>query len=339
MKRVLKLVGALVALVLLSGSGAFFWAKSAAKTRLAQHYETHRVDFPIPFPLTESELADLRAEKAKALPPGADPATDVLAGVDLKALALERAQERGKHLMEARYACVECHGHDLGGGTMIDDPAVGKVLGVNLTAGKGGVVAKYTSADWDRIVRHGVLPDGRPTPMPSVDFAAMSDQELSDIVAYIRSVPPVDREVQRPVLGPLGSVLMATGKINLTAETCDHQKPHAAAPPTAAVSLEFGKHLVQVCAGCHGSNLAGGPIPGGPPDWPHAANLTPVGLPGWTYDDFVRALREGKSKDGHTLRPPMAGMVTYAKNITETEFKAMWAYLQSVPPAPSYAQK
>ena len=30
-----------------------------------------------------------------------------------------------------------------------------------------------------------------------------------------------------------------------------------------------------MCIGCHGEHLSGGKIPGGPPDWPPAANITP----------------------------------------------------------------
>ena len=45
------------------------------------------------------------------------------------------------------------------------------------------MVTDYEPADWDRIVRHGLLSDGRPAAMPSEDFQMMSDQELSDIIA------------------------------------------------------------------------------------------------------------------------------------------------------------
>lgn len=31
--------------------------------------------------------------------------------------------------------------------------------------------------------------------MPAIDFQLMSDQELSDIVAYIEGLPPVDADV------------------------------------------------------------------------------------------------------------------------------------------------
>lgn len=336
MKTVLKVVGALIALVLLAAGVAYGWAKSAASARLDKSYVTHQVDFPIPFPLNEAELNELRAEKAKALPadaPGADP----LAGVDVSAVALERAQARGKHLVESLYPCIECHGKDFSGGTMIDDPPIGRILGVNLTSGKGGVTAKYTAADWDRVVRHGVLPTGKPTVMPSGDFAAMSDQELSDIVAYIRSLPPVDNDVPRPTYGPVGTLLMAGGKVRVSAEELSHEKPHAGQPPAPAVTAEFGAHVLQVCTGCHGVDLTGGPIPGGPPDWAEAANITPHadGLAGWTYEEFLGALLKAQSKDGRALRQPMANMPAYASKYTDTELRALWAAVQALPPKPS----
>lgn len=342
MKKLLLGLGALVVILLLGAGGGFLWAKGAASSRLAKTYESHRVDFPIPFPLTEAELAELRAQRGGPAGDldggtGADP----LAGVDLTALARERAAARGKHLVESLYPCIECHGKDFGGGTMIDAPPIGKILGVNLTSGKGGEVAGYKASDWDRIVRHGILPDGRPTAMPSGDFFAMSDRELSDIVTYIQSVPPVDKTVPRPTLGPVGTLLMATGQLRLSAEEHkDHRAGHQALPPPAEGTAEYGKHLVQVCTGCHGTAFAGGPIVGGDPSWPPARNLTPHqdGLRGWSFDDFVRALREAKRKNGTPIRPPMSLMVNYAANMTETELRAMWAYLQTVPPVASPPQ-
>ena len=101
--------------------------------------------------------------------------------------------ERGRHLVTARYGCAECHGANFGGGVMVDAFPLGSLLGPNITTGQGSRTLQYSPADWDRIVRHGVLPDGRPAVMPSIDFVQMSDQELSDIIAYIRSFP-ADRQ-------------------------------------------------------------------------------------------------------------------------------------------------
>lgn len=335
MKKVAKIVGGLLLALVVIAGGTFMWGKSAAASRLAQTVETHRVDFPVPFPLTDTEIAELRA--AQAAPVDAGTEAPAMGEADFAKVALERAIERGKHLVESRYACIECHGKDFGGGTMIDAPPIGKILGPNITSGKGSRVAGYSMADWDRIVRHGVLPDGKPAAMPSIDFVAMTDHELSDIVAYVKSVPAVEKEVPKPTLGPVGTMLIATGKLPLSAfEIKEHQAAHVVEPPAPAVNTDFGRHLVGVCFGCHRANLEGGLVPGGDPSWPAAANLTPHadGIAGWKFEDFARALKEGKRPDGAELRQPMAAMKGYAAKMTDTELAAMWAYLQTVPAVP-----
>lgn len=310
-KKIAIGLGGLIGVLVVAGAGAYVWAGSAASSKLANTYTIKASTFPVPWPLTGDSLRSAESEQ----------------------VALASAVARGKHLVEARYVCVECHSTNFGGGTMIDDPAIGTLLGPNLTMGAGSRTVQYTAADWDRIVRHGVKPDGRPAVMPSEDYFALSDRELSDIVAYIRSLPPVDNTVPAPTFGPVGKMLIATGQFKLSADMhpSAHEGAHAVLPPAEAPNAEFGKHLAQVCTGCHLPSFAGGPIIGGPPDWPPAANLTPAGLVGWTYTDFERAMREGVRKDGTKLREPMALMPKYAKNMTDIEMQALWAYISTVP--------
>ena len=370
MKKALKVLGVLVLVAALAAGGFFLWATQAARSRLAKTYQIHKTTFPVPYPLDASEVAALwRARQAKrpassrpaiassrpaiassrpaavgsrpavaSDQPASKPATDPLAGVNLAALAHKRAVARGEHLVRARYACVECHGQDFGGGTMMDAMPVARLFGPNLTQGKGSVVRNYTLADWDRLVRHGVRPDGRPTVMPAEDFFAMSDRELSDIIVYIRAQPPVDRATRPREFGPVGKILLALGKLLLSAERHpDHAKAHRAKPPLPSDTLAFGKHLANLCTGCHRADFAGGPIPGGDPKWAPAANITPhkEGLVDWSYADFLRAMREAKSKDGRALRAPMIQMAPYAQRMTDRELRAIWAYLKSRPALPS----
>ena len=218
---------------------------------------------------------------------------------------------------------------------MVDDPAIGRLLGPNITTGRGGRTTGYTAADWDRIVRHGVLPDGRPAAMPSEDFQLMSDQELSDIVAFIESQPPVDNEVPPPMLGPLGKLLMATGQLRISADVIEsHDVAHAAYPPATEATVEFGRHLAGVCTGCHWHDLAGGPIAGGDPSWVPARNLTPhpTTLGEWSYEDLVVAMREGRRPDGTEPQVPMTMVLPYAQRMSDVELQALWMYLQTVPP-------
>jgi mono/diheme cytochrome c family protein len=243
--------------------------------------------------------------------------------------------ERGRHLVESRFACTECHGQNFGGGVMIDAPVLGRLLGPNITTGPGTKTATYQAADWDRIVRHGVRPDGTPSAMPAQDFELMSDQELSDIVTYIRTVPPVDSTVPPISLGPLGKFLIATGNLPLAADLIkDHTAAHKTLPPPTEATVAFGKHMASVCSGCHQANFAGGPIPGGDPAWPPAKNLTPHpdALGGWTLEHFKAALRTGKRPDNVEIKPPMNAIIPYANKMTDVEIEALYKYLQSLPP-------
>ncbi len=327
MRRTLKYAAwALITLVIVA-LAAWFWAYRVATSRYEKQWTVHTVDFPIPFPLREDELAALRAERVAA---GAQ-ASDPLAGVDVQAVALERAVRRGQHLLESRANCNDCHGKDLGGAKIIDIAFVGHWVAPNLTTGEGSVTKGFAASDWDRAVRHGVRHNGRTSSMPVVEFVNLSDHELSDIVAYIRSVPPVNRDMGAVRFGPVFAYLIATDPKALGAFTIDHAKPHAAEPPAEAVSAELGRHIVQVCRGCHGENLSGGKL-AGDPDMPIVANLTPheSGLKGWTESDFIRALRAGKRKDGTDISRMMPWQA-YGR-MTDTELKAIWAYLQTVPP-------
>jgi mono/diheme cytochrome c family protein len=343
--RVGRIVLGGIGLLVLAGGGAAAWGKLTADSKLSRTMDIHEHDFPIPFPLGETELAELRAQKlaeAAAAAPATDaappaPEADPLAGMDLDKIALERAVERGKHLVHSRYVCVECHAQDFGGGTMIDDPAIGRLLGANLTTGKGSRTLDYKAADWDRMVRHGVKPGGRVTVMPAEDFALMSDRELSDIVSYIRSMPPVDREQPAVSFGPVGTMLVATGQFTFPSDRIEHGRPHQAEAPEATASVEFGKHVAQTCMGCHNPEFSGGKIVGGDPSWVPARNLTPHadGLGGWTYEQFHTAVTTGKRPDGTDLQAPMSLVVPYLQKATDVELQALFMYLQSLPPKPT----
>jgi cytochrome c553 len=323
-RKLLKIVFALVVVAVVAAIGFYVWASVASSRILSQVVETHSVDFPIPFPIAPEEVAALGLNDEAA-----------------RQLAQQRAVERGRHLVTARYPCVACHSENFGGGVMVDAFPIGTLLAPNLTMGEGSRTRDYTARDWDRIVRHGVLPDGRPAVMPSEDFQLLSDQELSDIVSYIRTLPAVNNTVPTPAFGPLGKVLLATGQMKPSATVIpSHTTAHIVVPPPATASAEFGRHLAGACIGCHNEHLTGGPIPGGDPSWPPSRNLTPdpTALGGWTFEQFVRALRQSQRPDGTALRAPMTFIAPFAQQMTDVELQALWAYLQSLPPVPVVKQ-
>jgi mono/diheme cytochrome c family protein len=88
-----------------------------------------------------------------------------------------------------------------------------------------------------------------------------------------------------------------------------------------------------MCAGCHGERFGGGPIPGAPPSWKPAANLTPTGLGHYSAEDFVRALRTAVRPDGSTIDPSMP-VASITRHMDDLELRALYAYLRTLPPRP-----
>jgi len=243
------------------------------------------------------------------------------------------ALARGRHLAQTR-GCSDCHGKDFAGNKVIEDGAMGRVHGPNLTRGKGGRVATWTDADWVRAIRHGVAPDGHALfLMPAEEYQFLSDEDLGALIGFLKSVPPVDRERVKIELGPVARVLVATDKIKLPASVIDHPnvKPAAVTP---GVTPEYGRYVAATCMGCHGPNFSGGKIEAGPPNWPEAANLTPHasgGVAKWNEADFLQAIRAGKRPDGSEINPIMPRVFA---QMDDTELKAIWAYLRTLPSVP-----
>jgi mono/diheme cytochrome c family protein len=228
---------------------------------------------------------------------------------------------RGRHLVTAVAACTSCHGSDLGGMVAFEQPLLGRFVAANLTSGIGGVTRQATDQDLVRAIRHVVGPDGRPLLfMPSDAYQALSDREVAAIIAYLRTIQPIDRRLPPTRVGPLGRVLHVLGFPVIAAEKIDHHARRAA--PPARVDVADGRHLATVagCRGCHGPSLSGGTGPG--------PNLTGGALATWSEADFRRALREGRRPDGSTLAEPMPWR-NYA-HLTDEEVAALWRYLRSL---------
>jgi mono/diheme cytochrome c family protein len=237
---------------------------------------------------------------------------------------------RGAHVATIR-GCVDCHGANLAGRPVIDDPLVGHLHAPNLTRGSGGLAAEFSDQDLDRAIRHGVSPQGRPyVLMPSHEFATLSDDDTTALISYLKSVPPVDRLRGPVTAGPLGRALIVLGQLKVAAEHIDHDTTRVAAVP-AGVTVEYGRYLATSCVGCHGTNYAGGKIAGAPPDWPAAANLTPHtggNLTKWSERDFMQTLRTVRRPDGSELNPAMPRV--YGE-MTDQELQALYLFLRSLP--------
>jgi mono/diheme cytochrome c family protein len=239
---------------------------------------------------------------------------------------------RGAHLFKTT-TCSLCHAEDGGGSIYADLGLVGLIAGPNLTRGRGGVGDARTDQDFVRAIRYGVRPDGTSLiVMPSEVFTHLTDADLGSVIAYIRQLPPVDRELPATRFGPMGRVLLATGRMNILVAPKTKHEPNAPAPSGDA-AIAIGRYLADIsgCHGCHGYGLSGGRV-AGPADLPPASNLTPAGLSTWTAADFIRVMREGRRPDGSAINEFMPWRAFAA--MTDTELHALWMYLRSVPPKP-----
>ncbi len=258
--------------------------------------------------------------------------------IEVAAVPIDNSPEtlaRGEHLVKAVVACGECHGEGLRGRAFFDNPAIGTVVSANLTRGEGGIANSYSDEDWIRAIRHGIDPAGRPLlVMPAQHFQNMSPADLGAVIAYLKTVPPVDNVPPAIRLTLLTHILVALGQFDnsIPAEYINHEAPLAEAPPEDATQL-YGEYLVSIttCRDCHGKDLAGGQAGPGEPIGP---NLTPSGeLSIWSEGDFFHLMRTGQTPTGRQINEFMPWR--YYGQMSDTELKAVWLYLQSLEPLPA----
>jgi mono/diheme cytochrome c family protein len=267
--------------------------------------------------------------------------------------------ERGRHIFQFR-GCEACHSGGgyvdvsasdqpldshlrlpsqhiphMEGNIYLDDPAIGMVVAPNLTSGKGGVGSAYTNQDWVHAIRHGIRLDKTPLLfMPSTEFYFLSDQDLGSVIAYIKSAPPVDHELQPSTLSWTGRVAMTL--VSTITFIPAELIPHDAARPIApevGITSEYGEYLTHSCKVCHGPTMSGGRIPGFPSSWPPAPNLTfgsGSALPTWTEEEFGNTIRTGVTPEGIKVRAEYMPWGSY-KFMNDDELRAVWVYLQSLP--------
>jgi mono/diheme cytochrome c family protein len=238
---------------------------------------------------------------------------------------------RGDHLVHSVAICVACHGDNLAGKVMINQPGFAVIYALNLTPGEGGAGAEFKDPDFVRAIRHGVDPDGRALAiMPSQNFYYMSDADLAAVIAYLRTLPPVNNELPDPQFGFIAKMLVGSGMFKFSAEQIDHASRPAI--PEMGITTAYGDYLARIgnCRDCHNENMAGGTDPNAP----LGANLTPGGdLGKWDEATFIDVIRSGKLPTGRPLSKEMPWF--YYRGMTDDELKALWLYLGTLPSLPS----
>jgi mono/diheme cytochrome c family protein len=271
----------------------------------------------------------------------------------------ETSVERGQYLVESILACGNCHtpkspdGRPImarnmsGGGLTFTLPPFSGAAS-NVTPDPTTGIGAWSDDEMRRAIVEGIRPGHGRLPntqlaavMATPFFKAMLPRDLDAVVAYLRSLKPVQNEVASP-----------TYRMPVR-----HDKyPDAEAGFTAAMMADpvrRGAYLVTIghCMECHSPSDKGVPdfarlgaggrvfnaqlVQGFPKEWTgaKAANITShpsAGLGRWSNDEIKRAITQGISRDGRRLQPPMA-FDWYAR-MTDADLEAIVAYLRTVPP-------
>ena len=224
------------------------------------------------------------------------------------------------------HGCVSCHGQALEGAVFVDDPMLGYFVAGNLT----GPVLEQSDSELERMIRQGVHTDGRSAlGMPSAEYQHLSDHDLGAILAYLRSLPPVEGPTTEISPGPLARVGLAIGMFSPQRNDISVGTPPPVYRPTERGAL--GEYLAMTtCSGCHGQSLMGS-IADGAPDLTIAA--------GYSAAAFAQLLRTGEGLGGRDL-----GIMSEASRerfvyFTEAEVDALQAFLKDRVEAQSEGSK
>jgi cytochrome c553 len=223
----------------------------------------------------------------------------------------------GQRLATIRGCFSGCHGKEAEGDVLFDEPIIARIVAPNLTR----TVRQYSDGQLAVATRKGVRPDGRSLiAMPAEAFAAMTDEDLGRIIAFLKSLPPVSGPGPSVSIGPVGRLGLVTGKFKTAAQLVAD-----AVPPPEATDQEaaFGRYLARTtCAECHGTNLRGASNPDfSSPDLRLVAAYSP--------EAFAELMRTGVALGGRKLGVMSVRARNNLSHLTEAEIAALYRYLHA----------
>ena len=251
--------------------------------------------------------------------------------------------KRGEYLAKAG-GCLGCHTEEkekavpYAGGRALKTP-FGTFYGPNITPHPQAGIGGWSEADFVRALREGRRPDRASyfPAFPYPSFTRISDTDLRDLFAYLRSLPQSDRRNQDH---DLGFFYRRRFLVSIWKWLYFTPGPFAADPGKSAV-LNRGAYLVQAlghCGECHTPrNFLGGPkkdrFLAGAKDI--APNLTPARLGKKADAEIKEFLRTAMTPEGDVAAKEMGEVVTNTTSqLTPQDLDAMVAYLRSLPPLP-----
>jgi cytochrome c553 len=238
------------------------------------------------------------------------PLTEFAASTDAAAI------ERGKRIAILSGCYNGCHGKNMEGyERFFDDPKIARIDAPNLTR----KLREYSDPELERLLRYGVKRDGTSAwVMPAPTFSQLSEQDLTDLVAFLRSAPEQAGDTSEFQLRPLGRLGVVLGKMRPIIEQVDHSRPRIATADRSD-ALKYGEYLVRTtCTECHGQSLEGWELVGAP-------NLAIVQA--YSEADFFRLMRTGRGLGDRKL-----GLMAEASEVrftlfTDEEVRAVRNYL------------
>lgn len=142
------------------------------------------------------------------------------------------------------------------------------------------------------------------------DYSTMSDQDLSDLIAYLKQVPPVDASYPEMRYGAIVPVVSNIGLLTPAAERNDHSAPRQVDPLPGA-TIEYGRYLSVICTSCHGNSIGNS-------------------VKTWNQEEFIYTFQTGVLSNGKPFGPTMSSETF--RELTNMEMEALWLYFTSGKP-------
>ena len=257
-------------------------------------------------------------------------------------LALVGDATRGAYLLRIG-GCVTCHTDTKGGVAMLGGgPALTTPFGTfhapNITPHPEAGIGNWSLEQFARAMSDGEGPQGHLYPaFPYENYTLMSDQEIADLYAGLRQVPPVAEKAKPHEVGfPFNIRLAVAGWKNLF-----FRPGRYAADPAQPEQWNRGRYLVfgpGHCVMCHsprnalgareaGRELAGNPA-GGVGGKAPALTAAALGARGYDETTLVEALKTGFTPDFDVLGSAMGEVIAdETSHWTDDDLAAVAAYL------------
>lgn len=253
--------------------------------------------------------------------------------------------KRGEYLAAAAN-CVGCHTAEAknavpyAGGHALRTP-FGTFYGPNITRHDKQGIDRWDESDFINAMRFGTRPDGDPyfPAFPYLSYTMITDSDLTDLWAYLRTIPPENAPSRKHDLG-----VLLSWRFPLKFWKWLFFTPGAfVADLKQTQQLNRGTYLVQAlghCSECHTPrNLLGAPrqfryMAGGKgPDSKKVPNLTPAGLKKWSDKDLKEFMVTGLFPDGDVVKETMGIVIRNSTSkLVSSDLDAMIVYLRLLPP-------